>query len=428
MMANRSSEEIRAEIDAQDPWPDHRGICTFAVKLPFPLRLPDASEFTINLEATFADPADSEAFGEQTWVRIRLLNRLTGGIEVWGSDSVDVLRGFYGTEEEVPPLPLWQAGLAYDQWISLETPSGRLAGESEKDGAYHFHRCLRSLNLFLQAHLLVFRDSRVHQVTTPELSPIFYAGLYELDGRWSLQMPIFTHPETLPVFTEHVLEGHDFAEMIQRGVVPLQNGNPFVASAILSLRAHHAHNVQGDYGEAVISLATSMESRLFAIWRCLLVDLGYTGTEIDSVVSQDAPYRTLIVTTLPQLIGGRWDIAAHGSVVGDYWSDLYLLRNRIVHAGYFPTPGESERAREVHDALRDFVRECLWASRQKFPRATAFYIPPDVMEKKGWTSAQSSVLRATFEAEPAPYFLPWDLVGRQAPKPLPKPLRPSGRK
>lgn len=424
------SPELQTQLDAQKRWPDHRIICTFAFKLPYALRLPDGSTFMMVMsEEQFSSPEDAAVFGEQPWVRVRLHNHPFEGIDAWPNDASDVLRDLYGVGVERPDsLPLWAAGEAYEQWVSLETPSGRLVGENEDDQAYHFHRCLRYLDVFVQSHMLAFRDSRVHPISTPELSPLVFVGKYELgEGDWALDIAMLTHPEAMPEYTEHVADESHIA-VLESALIQLRVNNPFVTATFLALRADDAHRVRGDFVDAVVSMETAMESRLFALWRCLLVDLGYTDGEISTAVTADTPYRTLLVTTLPTLLGGRWDVSAIGTPVGNYWSDLYELRNRIVHAGYRPNIVEADRAKRAHDALRRFIRERLWERRSVYLRTVALYVSPDVMEQFGWEDAGAKRRAEKFQQEPAPFFAPWDIAGRDPPAKPPKPLRPGGRR
>lgn len=430
-MPDGSASDVLSESDGQSRWPDHRIICTFAFKLPFPLRLPEGSTFMlVRTDEQYDDADDAAVFGEHPWVRIRLHNHRVDGLEVWPSESGSVLESFYQVRIDRPDeLPAWGADEAYEQWVSLETPSGRLRGEAESDQAYHFHRCLTSLDVFIQSHLLALGDSQVHRISTPELSPMVFVGKYEVDGgAWELEIPMLTHPEALPVFTEHEVDG-DPMQLLEAALQQLRANNPFVVPSFLSLRAENAHRVRGDFVDAVVSLATAMESRLFALWRCLLVDLGHRASDIESVVSSDAPFRTLLVTTLPALLGGRWDVTAVGTAVGDYWGKLYLLRNRVVHAGYRPTIVETDEARRAHDAMRLFVRERLWAKRSAYPRSVALYISPDVMRHYGWVDVAAERRTTALQQEEQPFFLPWDTVGRDAPSHPPKPLRrPPGRR
>jgi hypothetical protein len=261
----------------------------------------------------------------------------------------------------------------------------------------------------------MFRDAHVHPVATEELTPMVFVGQQELGGRWSLQIPLFMHLEALPVFSEHQVTSGDYGAVLAQGLRQIISNNPFVTPSLLSIRAHRAHWIDGDYVDAVTTLETAMESRLFAICRCLYVDLGYSSSEIAATLNPDTRYRTLIVSTLPRLLGGRWDTKLTGSPVGDYWAHLYLLRNRVVHGGYQPSAFEATRSRQVHDALRDFVRSRLWQKRWTYPRSAALYIMPADLERNGGEDASFAVLATEFQAETNPFFQPWDVAGRTSP-------------
>jgi hypothetical protein len=327
------------------------------------------------------------------------------------------LNAFYGATVERIPLPVWQPDTSYEQWVSLETQSGRLIHDNDPDPAYHFHRCLRFLNIFLQSHVLAFRDPRVREVTTPELKPIVFVGQIEPNGDWSLQTPMITHLEAMSDFSEHAVEsGSSHLSQLAYGLSGIVEENPLVTTTLLTIRAHGAHWMEGNYLDAVVALETAMESRLYALWRSILVDIGKSSTEIETTVNQDSPYKSLLIKQLPSLVGGRWDTTASGTPVGDYWAGLYMLRNRIVHTGYTPTAGQVNRAREVHDAFRAFVRERVWQRRKDYPRTVLLFVPAEVMDDRGWgQDARFAKVSRALQDEERPFFLPWDLAGRPKP-------------
>jgi hypothetical protein len=146
----------------------------------------------------------------------------------------------------------------------------------------------------------------------------------------------------------------------------------------------------------------------------LLVDQGKASHEIDQAMQAEKLYKSLIVTTLPQLLGGRWDVKAPGTPVGDYWTKLYLLRNRVVHGGYEPSSEDARQAHEVHGGLREYVKERLWERRRRFPRTLISLVARDEFVRRGWRDPWLDERVAEMSTEPAPHWLPADQAGRRS--------------
>ncbi len=318
----------------------------------------------------------------------------------------------YGVElpsSQVDALP----GLAYEQWISMETPSARLSLEKVEDAAYPFHRCVGVLGFFLRSHNFVFHDPHVYPVSTQELGNVVYIGEYEIGGRaWHYRSSMLMHPGRLPAYKPYETRFKSESEAIAWGARALALGRPFSRSVQLVLRAERASGIRGDGADAVVGLQTALESRLYETWRLLLVDKGESAADIERRVAAETSFRSLLLTILPQFLGGSWNRTDKESAVGACWEKLYLLRNRVVHVGHEPSVYEFQAGRDAYDRLRHFVRERVWERRFLYPRTTLAVIGRDGMAARGWSDPNFDRRIEQFLAEPAPYFLPWDIAGR----------------
>ena len=394
-------------------WPDHPVVCTFAFRLPFALRLPDGYEHKIELLADYLDSNEAALFPGRPFVRIRIHNASTEGLQMEPATTHAALQALYG-EVDLPEHGPF--GDAYEQWVSLETPSPLLQSERGDDPPYMFHRALSVFDLLLRSHNLVFRDAHVYPIATQDLGFVMFIGEYEPGGdEWTYKQWMMMHPERLPIFNQLETTFLTHRDALDWGLAEIANGNPFVRPVLLFLRADRAGRIRGDLTEHVIALQTTVEGRLYATWRVLLVDKGLASADIENEIGSDTPYKSLVVTVLPRLLGGRWDVTAPGTPVGEYWTALYELRNRIVHAGYEPLLFEAEKAKTAYDHLRVFVRERVWERRRDYPRtAIAIFgrahirnqLPPDEPFRQSVD---------TIVAERTPLFLPWDVAGRSRP-------------
>ena len=144
-----------------------------------------------------------------------------------------------------------------------------------------------------------------------------------------------------------------------------------------------------------------------------MVDEGKSSIQIDQATRGPKPFETLFRTTIARLLGGSWDSTVRDSPAGQYWHDLYKLRNRVVHAGYVPTEPEGDLAEAAYRTIRRYLSDRLWEKRRSYPRTMLAKIGEP--EKYGFQSnAWLVALRKQFESEP-PYtwWLPFDVAGRE---------------
>ena len=383
---------------------------TFTFRLPFPIGVVSGGTFDIWLAQEFevASPGDQSAF-----VRMRFWNAPADPVEVWPALLEDALSTFYDVEIGVAAdaIPKWGHDQEpVEQWVSLETPDNRLVGDDPDDEGFAFHRALYFLNVFLRAFALAYPSSASRPVTPNDLGFVMGVGSLEPDGQWTFDGPMLMHPENFPLLAVNLI---DPDERFTWAMGALSTGHPFLGAADLWKRAERSLQHRGETAECVVNLQTAAEMLLFDLWRMLLVDLEWPSEQINAAIGNELPFKPLVTTTLPGLIGGTWDITAEGTVVGDYWRSLYLLRNAVVHSGYEPARREADAALAAFYRLRDYVSERLYARSRDYPRTLLSRVGLAGLDKRGWLSKR---LRGRLEAlmlEPMPYYWPADLAHRQ---------------
>lgn len=404
-------------------WPDHPVICTFLVRLPFPLGLPDGFAISIPVAASWRDPSSAGIFASnQCWVSVKLHNLPSAGMPLVSTDIANAAFEFFYQQRPLPGgmAPEWPNENAYEQWVSLETPSDALDGErTDTDPAYAFHRSLSVLNAFLLAHLVGFEHTVSRTVTTQDLAPMFFVGEFELDKTsWRFVTPMITHAENFPAFDpvrakSHLLRAEPIGptDVITSALLLAAAGHPLYIQAYLQSRITQARR-RGDNVDAVVSLQMAAETRLWGVFRLLLIDFDLTSAELEQHLGYELPLDSLLRPKLQNLLGGRWDLTTDACAIGNYWASVYRVRNRVVHAGYQPTPVEVERANTAFAALREFLNCRLWTKRNHFPRATLATLGEDGIRKRGLDSIESERWLEALMAEPKPFFWPPDVAGR----------------
>lgn len=116
-------------------------------------------------------------------------------------------------------------------------------------------------------------------------------------------------------------------------------------------------------------LQTAAETLAYELWALLLADEGLSDSEIQSRREAGVPFKPLLSRELASRLGGQWDLSSERSAVGRYWTRLYLLRNRIVHAGHPPHDGDAEEAEAAFVELDRFLDHQLRSKAKRFPKA-----------------------------------------------------------
>jgi hypothetical protein len=355
----------------------------------------------------------ARSFGDQAVVGIRICNVPISSNDPWplhAGKALNKLYRFNLPDEFNKQIP---SDNAYEQWISLETPNVRLDTEDPQDEGFAFHRCLTVLNRFLQAHYMTYHDVRVRTITTRSIGAVVFRGAYTFDKKkeWHFIGEMYMHPDAFPGPPSPLDPNDALNELI--GIYRQLDIHPFFNSAEWFRRAEYARRYSGENVDVVVSLQVSMESMLYATWTLLLVDQGKTSAEIVDTLNSDTRYRSLLVSVLPSLLGGRWDINAVETPVGKYWHRLYLMRNRVVHRGHRPSWPEAEAAYEAYVELREFINERLWDRHKAFPRTLLAKVGIPGLRRRGWNSAWMEEFITMERAEPQLFYLPRDIAGRE---------------
>ncbi len=391
---------------------DDQVVFTFACRLPFALGLDDSVPITLPLNTRYLDPNDTAHFGPQPYVRVRICNAPFKGHQMFPATTAEAIARLYGQSEAGSwvDLPHWGEGHAYEQWVSLETPSGRLQLEQNDGPPYAFHRCLVALNVLLHAHYLAFREIEIFPIAPNDLRPIVLRGYYDQRGSWNSLGELIMFPESLPSYRTPKYDAAT-SEKLGRTIERLGYGEPYLTTVLWEGRAKRAFRFRGDHSDCVISFQTAVESMLVATWRMMLIDLGYTSDTITTEVERDFSFKHMVVTVMPLLLGGSWDITKKGSAVAAYWADIYEVRNRVVHVGHEARVEEAERAQAAYRQIRDYVSERLWINYRKYPRTIMLKCGND-LDSRGAPGRWMQDFARHVEAEPRPWFWPKDIAGR----------------
>jgi hypothetical protein len=350
---------------------------TFTFRLPLVLGIKSGFEVTMGTHP-YTSKGDDAIFGGPATVRMRFTNRQIADHKFLPANLAGALSEFYGSEGSHPDTLGAGKGIQlYEQWVSLETPATLLRGEDPADGAYAFRRGLQHLNLFLAGYGLARWDNSMRPISSRELRPVIAVGRLNLENHWEQDGLMLMHPDAkarVPISVAAI------EARLADAADAILHQKPFVSTIQWQARAER-RKYEGDSADAIVSFQVAAETLLYDLWGLLLHDLGTSRPDIDSKRAQ-LPFASLVKRELAQHLGGSWDITDAARPVGNYWANLYLLRNKIAHSGYLPHDGDAEAAEHAFLGMQEFLDDRLRAVSDSFPGASAaklsatYLLPP----------------------------------------------------
>ena len=70
----------------------------------------------------------------------------------------------------------------------------------------------------------------------------------------------------------------------------------------------------------------------------------------------------------------------------------------------------------MYDGLLHFLRERIWEKRLTYPRTSLATLVTDAVSNREWSAPDFDEIATALRIESRPYYLPWDLAGREMPK------------
>lgn len=132
--------------------------------------------------------------------------------------------------------------------------------------------------------------------------------------------------------------------------------NPFFAFVELYQSAEH-HLGSGRYEQSVIAACTATEVFISTLFRFVSKAVADDPNKLGRALK--APFRSQLEHHLPKLLKVPMDIRKSDSVAGRWWTDCYLLRNKVVHEGHKPTDSEALAAKLATGAFTRWLGQSL---------------------------------------------------------------------
>lgn len=208
-----------------------------------------------------------------------------------------------------------------------------------------FEESLEFLNNVIKVLITTFRYSKfttINRYNLPEALPVWICNKTKFEDQ-NLEKILFMNFHFANIQREQViLKPEERQELISR--VELLTENPYFESTVLFSEASNLYRV-GSFHSGFVKMHASVELMMYAIVKEIFIK---KKKKIDNL--PQIAYKNLLTQHLgPYLTENNllFDISDNKSIAYEYWNEVYLIRNNIVHAGYRITEFEARRAHEI---------------------------------------------------------------------------------
>lgn len=198
------------------------------------------------------------------------------------------------------------------------------------------------LNNFLDALRLINDWEFIKNFSITDLPPVIEI---EINGKLNLYItaPTTVGLDKIPLDTNQVMAAQDR--------LTAWDSNQYfeVIDKFLSKGIHHLHREEFIF--AIVELQTSFESYIRLCQNLILTKQGADESKIKS--SKNIAFRNTIEDHIGRTLGEDFNFI-NNSIINEWYSNLYMMRNKIVHSGLSYISGEE--AYEAYDSLDKVVR------------------------------------------------------------------------
>jgi transposase-like protein len=221
-------------------------LATYLMRLPFNLALDPSKVQTISLSSPAA------VGGTDTiTVEFRFLRLPTGGTRYFPQRLTEAASAVYGVGLDLSdPDALYAPDIAYETWVSAETPLRHVEGELQYP-ARTLERSLQALWLLMTAYRLSTRDLNVFPVGPASVNKWTVVGVRVPGRPWQQLSTILMRPEAgIPSFPG-VLSAQEYGAF-QGAVGLVSNHHPFLRGKDLELAARRQAYARDDLPAAEV--------------------------------------------------------------------------------------------------------------------------------------------------------------------------------
>jgi hypothetical protein len=239
-----------------------------------------------------------------------------------------------------------------------------------------FDVLLHNLNHLITAYRVLFKDPDACRLTRPMLQPQCLWRVVDVRA-WEPEEGVFLLHFDVP-YDRELLSEEDVQLLGWYTMVSLQQYNPFMASLELQLDARREVK-DGFYRNAIMHAQTAVESFLSQLLTQLLLSEGMAASDVEAKLDK-LPFMPMVRNEFAGRIGGDWEPNVAPTVIGQWKSDCYAVRNAVVHEGYDASYAETEAAIAAAEAFVAYVITLVNKAGPPYDSIKGFFSTPQAPE------------------------------------------------
>jgi hypothetical protein len=381
---------------------DNYPLIAFPFRVNFALSTPDNDPYVMQLPGSWAEGAPWPNLNPAVKITI---GRVDGPAEMPNLATLQWLESLQrnASDELNPEREIDLPQFASTQFIiDAETPNQYLDSEPKGTVSEILDRCLAAVNKYIKAYLVASESPFVYFLTHENLDFFQFRDL-RTESLVSVGVGdgILTHdnvPGLSSLDNLHAERLGMLAHALRTNVSP----HPMDAHRVWLARATRARAILGDYEQAVLYYEIAAEALLAGVRELLLVNDNNSAVEIRQQLDGKQQLAQ-VVTYLQQKLGGNWDGQGTGPF-GEYYRDLYLVRNRIAHQARHVTMTELDAAQRGYEVLEGFVHKRVLEKRHILPMVAVGVFGWQDLIQRGKDSHRLRTWVRKSRDEPGPFW------------------------
>lgn len=244
------------------------------------------------------------------------------------------------------------------------TGSKELPDDLQSEVSSYFNECIEHLNVTLLAYINYTKDHAVHLVNLHHLPPVIPAFVIRVSD-WTIhnQFLLALHFQVPTRRSDLDQKALEQLELMIASNYWSYNPIRWSDEMLISSKRHF---FTGDYRAAVIFAQAAIETAFLNLLFLISIHQGKSRAEAESYWNTK-PFKTILKTDMHSMFGGRWNLSDTSCPPGRYHTELYQLRNRVVHGGHYPLEQEAFQAIGAAVDLIRFVSERIDSAQCKYP-------------------------------------------------------------
>lgn len=232
-----------------------------------------------------------------------------------------------------------------------------------------FDYALGELNKQIMAYTIHTKDDRCFHLTKEMLFPIIIMNSVNLEKKISEKRIFFLHYDV--PFKKENINKEELLECLNLYNVYNENLNPFIHSESFVLKARRNFR-EGFYDEAVINIQTNIEILIRMVYKEVLICSGVSEQDVEKQLEEEN-FITIVKKRMSKYLGGTWDISLKETPINNWYKNTYILRNKVVHGGYYPTFEETNLALCAAMEFRKFIFKRLRVNKNKYSKLNTYF-------------------------------------------------------